>query len=81
MSKYPDCDQKILLPECEVEGCDNPAEWNGWYRYLDPLLKTPTDLIRKCNVCDLHRRMLIDDGSAWDGTLKGKAKDADIRGR
>jgi hypothetical protein len=48
-----------VAPICEVAGCLEYAEWEGWYRCLDPLMRTPTGLIRIMNVCNAHRCFLI----------------------
>lgn len=36
-----------MLPKCEVSGCNNLAEYEGWYRCKDTFLGTPTGLIQK----------------------------------
>ena len=44
---------------CEVQGCNGPAEYEGWWRALDPFLGTPTGLIQRRTVCEKHKSLLI----------------------
>jgi len=46
-------------PPCDVAGCDQPAVYEGWNRALDPVLGTPTGLMRKVHVCEAHKTCLI----------------------
>lgn len=54
MSKCPLCGHDDGLETCEVTGCHNIAEYEGWYRHLDPLLQTPTGLLSRIRVCHEH---------------------------
>jgi hypothetical protein len=47
---------------CEVAGCANLAEWEGWYEVRDPMLGTPTGLVQKRSVCSDHKYMLRGSG-------------------
>ena len=67
MDKCPKCG--YVEEECEVSGCHEQWEWEGWYRVVDPFLHTPTGLMQKRKVCDEHGYLL--DGST-DQELNGK---------
>lgn len=43
---------------CDVAGCDNPAEYEGWWRAKD-FTGNATGLIRLVQVCEEHRTLLI----------------------
>jgi len=47
--------------QCEVAGCDEPAEYEGWYKVTDPM-GVPTGLIQLRRVCGDHK-----------GALRGQA--------
>ena len=57
MKTCPICGYEEIL--CEVSGCENEAEYEGWYRCTDPLLDTPTGLIQRRMVCIEHTTLLI----------------------
>lgn len=45
-------------PHCDVDGCHEPAEYEGWYKVKDPAGYS-TGLMRKARVCEGHRGKLI----------------------
>lgn len=57
--KCPCCGSEVEEDICEVQGCTEVAEHEGWYRVLDPFLQTPTGLIQRRRVCGEHVNMLI----------------------
>lgn len=44
---------------CEVQGCNEPAIYEGWHRATDPFMGTPTGLIQRRCVCVAHKDLLI----------------------
>ena len=44
--------------ECEVSGCHEPSEWEGWWRAIGPF-GLPTGLIQRRRVCEAHKILLI----------------------
>lgn len=59
MDKCPNCG--YVEEECEVPGCHEPWEWEGWHKVKDPFLGTSTGLMQKRKVCD-HHEYLLDGG-------------------
>jgi predicted amidophosphoribosyltransferase len=58
-SKYcPECGSRFIMEYCEVQGCENEAEWEGWYRAVDFTGNT-TGLIQIRKVCQEHKSLLI----------------------
>jgi hypothetical protein len=44
--------------KCEVSGCENFADYEGWVKTRDNL-GFPTNYIQKRNVCEEHKMLLI----------------------
>lgn len=47
-----------INPRCEVDGCKNDADFEGWYRVFD-FAGQKTGLIQRRQVCEQHRHFLI----------------------
>lgn len=67
METCPNCGYKEI--PCEVPGCKEEAEWEGWYRVVD-FTGNPTGLIQKRMVCELHKFYLIGYGKEETDELK-----------
>lgn len=55
ITEYPD-DPEVFM--CEVDGCYNDAEYEGYWRVKD-FAGIPTGLIQLRKVCPLHKSLLI----------------------
>lgn len=58
MSACPQCGYQENIIICEFRGCQNEAEFEGWYRVLD-FAGQPTGLIQKMRVCHSCVKFLI----------------------
>ena len=58
MSACPQCGYQENIITCEFRGCQNEAEYEGWYRVLD-FAGQPTGLIQKMRVCHICVKFLI----------------------
>jgi len=56
--RCPYCEEAAGAGPCEAEGCDAPAEWEGWWRAAGPF-GIPTGMVQRRRVCGAHKRLLI----------------------
>lgn len=57
----PHCGGSGLDPDwvpCQASGCQERAEWEGWYRVLDGF-GVPTGLVRRGYACKAHTTLFI----------------------
>lgn len=54
-----------MIPKCEVDGCLEPAAWEGWCRVRDGF-GLPTGLLQLCTVCAKHKYVLDREWASRD---------------
>jgi len=59
MCKCPECGYDPDFLECDFSNCKNEAEFEGWYRPLDPITNEPFGLIQKMIVCKSCVKFMI----------------------
>lgn len=73
---------KVLLPLCEVPGCESDAAYEGWARKADPMASivrmAASGMMRLFKVCEGHKQILI--GFQKETGLSSSISIADVKG-
>lgn len=55
---YPACGY-TPVQRCQIRGCNETVEYDGWFRVVDPVFGKPTGLLQRLLACEDHAKQAI----------------------